>query len=166
MARLLVSPISTPVGRAVGQTFGVDSVQITPTLGNETDPLTPSARVVIGKRISNRAFLTFARALGNSSSERDQVIVLEYDQNDRLGWVITQNGDGTLRSRLPGPSQVLMRRCHHRTARTLVLLAIAVLCSRSSWAQSVGRPVRRAIGRRHPAAGRGQADRRCRAFSI
>ena len=30
-----------------------------------------------------------------------------------------------------------MRRCHHRTARTLVLLAIAVLCSRSSWAQSV-----------------------------
>ena len=30
-----------------------------------------------------------------------------------------------------------MRRCHHRTARTLVLLAITVLCSRSSWAQSV-----------------------------
>ena len=70
-------------------------MQITPTLGNETDPLTPSARVVIGKRISNRAYLTFARALGSSSSERDQIIVLEYDQNDRLGWVITQNGDGT-----------------------------------------------------------------------
>ena len=77
MARLLVSPISTPVSRALGQAFGVDSVQITPTLGNETDTLTPSARVVIGKRISTRAFLTFARALGNSSSERDQVIVLE-----------------------------------------------------------------------------------------
>ena len=95
MARLLVSPISTPVSRALGQAFGVDSVQITPTLGNETDTLTPSARVVIGKRISTRAFLTFARALGNSSSERDQVIVLEYDQNDRLGWVITQIGDGS-----------------------------------------------------------------------
>ena len=50
---------------------------------------------MIGKRISSRAFLTFARALGNSSSERDQVIVLEYDQNDRLGWVITQIGDGS-----------------------------------------------------------------------
>jgi len=93
--RMLLSPISTPVGRVLGQAFGVDSVQITPTLGNETDTLTPSARVVIGKRISTRAFLTFARALGNSSSERDQVIVLEYDQNDRLGWVITQIGDGS-----------------------------------------------------------------------
>jgi hypothetical protein len=95
MARLLVSPISAPVGRALGEAFGIDTVQITPTLGNETDSLTPSARVVIGKRISNRAYLTFARALGSSSSQRDQVIVLEYDQNDRLGWVVTQLGDGT-----------------------------------------------------------------------
>jgi hypothetical protein len=70
-------------------------VQITPSLGNETDTLTPSARVVIGKRISNRAYLTFARALGTSSSDRDQVIVLEYDQNERLGWVFTQLGDNT-----------------------------------------------------------------------
>ena len=95
MARLLVSPISTPVGRALGQAFGVDTVQITPMLGNETDTLTPSARVVIGKRISNRAYLTFSRSLGNSGSEYDQVIILEYDQNERLGWVVTQVGDGT-----------------------------------------------------------------------
>jgi hypothetical protein len=93
--RMLLGPISTPVGRALGEAFGIDTVQITPTLGNETDSLTPSARVVIGKRISNRAYLTFARALGNSSSSRDQVIVLEYDQNERLGWVVTQLGDGT-----------------------------------------------------------------------
>jgi translocation and assembly module TamB len=97
MARLLASPISTPVGRALGEAFGIDQVTITPTLGtgSETDPLSPSARVVIGKRISNRAYLTFARALGNSRSQGDQVLVLEYDQNDRLGWVLTQNGDGT-----------------------------------------------------------------------
>jgi TamB, inner membrane protein subunit of TAM complex len=95
MARLLVSPISTPVGRALGEAFGIDTVQITPTLGNESDALTPSARVVIGKRISNRAYLTFARALGTSSSTRDQILVLEYDQNDRVGWVLTQLGDGT-----------------------------------------------------------------------
>jgi hypothetical protein len=95
MTRLLTSPISAPVGRVFEQTFGIDTVQITPTLGNETDPLSPSARVVIGKRISTRAYLTFARALGSSSSQRDQILVLEYDQNDRLGWVITQNGDGT-----------------------------------------------------------------------
>jgi hypothetical protein len=95
LTRMLVSPISAPVGRALGEAFGVDSVQITPSLGNETDTLTPSARVVIGKRISNRAYLTFARALGTSSSDRDQVIVLEYDQNERLGWVFTQLGDNT-----------------------------------------------------------------------
>jgi autotransporter translocation and assembly factor TamB len=56
MARLLASPISTPVGRVLGETFGIDTVTITPTLGagSETDPLTPSARVD-RKRISNRA---------------------------------------------------------------------------------------------------------------
>jgi hypothetical protein len=94
-ARILTSPISSPVGRAMSEVLGIDTVQITPTIGNETDPLTPSARVVIGTRISSRAYLTFARALGTSSSQRDQILVLEYDQNDRLGWVLTQLGDGT-----------------------------------------------------------------------
>jgi TamB, inner membrane protein subunit of TAM complex len=93
MARLLVSPIATPVGRVIGEAFGIDTVQITPMLGNETDRLTPSARLIIGKRISNRAFLTFSRALGNSRD--DQILILEYDQNDRLGWVITRNTDAT-----------------------------------------------------------------------
>ena len=69
------------------------NVQITPTLGNETDPLTPSARLVIGRRVSNRVYLTYARSLGNT--QRDQILILEYDQSDRLGWVLTQNGDGT-----------------------------------------------------------------------
>ncbi|HUF46534.1 MAG TPA: hypothetical protein VMM93_01900, partial [Vicinamibacterales bacterium] len=48
---------------------------------------------VIGKRLSSRAYITFARALGNVV--RDQSIVLEYDQSDRLGWVLTQTGDHT-----------------------------------------------------------------------
>jgi translocation-and-assembly-module (TAM) inner membrane subunit TamB-like protein len=95
MGRLLVSPISSPVGRAVSEAFGIDTVQITPSIGNETDPLTPSARVVLGKRLSNRAYLTFARALGASSSQRDQILILEYEQNDRLGWVFTQVGEDT-----------------------------------------------------------------------
>ena len=95
MTRILASPFTAPVNRALGEAFGVDTVQITPMLGNESDPLTPSARVVIGKRISNRAYLTFTRALGTSSSQRDQTIVLEYDQNDRVGWVLTQLGDRT-----------------------------------------------------------------------
>lgn len=95
LIRMLGSPISAPVGRALGEAFGIDTVQITPTFGNEGDSFTPSARIVIGKRISTRAYLTFARALGSTSSNRDQVLVLEYDQNDRVGWVLTQIGDRT-----------------------------------------------------------------------
>jgi len=91
-SRLLTSPISAPVSRILGETFGVETV-IAPTFGTEGDPLTPSARLILGRRLSNRAYLTFARALG--SSQRDQIIILEYDQNERVGWVVTQNGDRT-----------------------------------------------------------------------
>ncbi|HXW05366.1 MAG TPA: translocation/assembly module TamB domain-containing protein [Vicinamibacterales bacterium] len=91
LARALTGSLAAPVNRAFEQ---IANVQITPTLsGNETDPLTPSARVIIGRRISNRAYLTYSRSLGNT--QRDQVLILEYDQNDRLGWILTQNGDGT-----------------------------------------------------------------------
>ncbi len=96
--RALTSVLSDEVGRVVEQTFGVDSFQITPLL---MDPyqqssrlnVNPSARVTIGKRISDRIYLTYARSL--SSSTRDEIILLEYDQNDRLGWVLSQNEDRT-----------------------------------------------------------------------
>jgi hypothetical protein len=92
LGRALTSPATAPVTRAIEQSTGA-TVLITPTFGNETDPLTPSARLVIGRRISNSVYLTFARSLGNT--QRDQILILEYDQNDRLGWVLSQNGDGT-----------------------------------------------------------------------
>jgi hypothetical protein len=96
--RALTGVLSNEVGRVVEQTFGVDTFQITPLL---TDPyqqssrlsVNPSARVTIGKRISDRVYLTYARSL--SSSERDEIILLEYDQSDRLGWVLSQNEDRT-----------------------------------------------------------------------
>lgn len=93
-ARLLTGGLSAPVNRAVEQTLGVD-LQITPSIGgSETDPLTPSARLILGKRLSSRAYVTFARPLGTAAGAT-QILVLEYDQNDRVGWVITQNGDRT-----------------------------------------------------------------------
>lgn len=93
-ARLIASPISGPVRRVVEETFGLDTAQISPNFGaSETDPLTFSPRLILGKRLSPRAFLTFSRALG--TTDRNQIIVLEYDQNDRLGFVITQNSDRT-----------------------------------------------------------------------
>jgi autotransporter translocation and assembly factor TamB len=93
-ARLLTSPISSGVGRAVEQTLGVDSVQITPLANTTTtQSLNPAARLTIGKRISRRAFLTYSRALNAAYNE--QIILLEYDQSDRWSWVLSQNGDQT-----------------------------------------------------------------------
>ncbi|HEX7087076.1 MAG TPA: translocation/assembly module TamB domain-containing protein [Vicinamibacterales bacterium] len=97
-AQLLVSPISSGVTRVVEQTFGINTFQITPSL---TDPaaqssrLIPGARLTIGKRISNRVYVTFSQSLSASTTTRDQVILLEYDQNDRLSWVLSQNEDRT-----------------------------------------------------------------------
>jgi hypothetical protein len=92
--RLLASPFSAPVGKVAEEVLGRGAtVLITPNIGTDTDPLAASARLVIGKRLSSRAYLTFAHALGNSNRER--ILVLEYDQNDRIAWIITQNGDST-----------------------------------------------------------------------
>jgi hypothetical protein len=91
-SRLLASPFSAPVGKIAEEVLGSGAtVLIRPTIGTDADPFETSAYLVIGKRISSRAYLTFSQTLGNSTRER--IIVLEYDQNDRVGWIITQNGD-------------------------------------------------------------------------
>jgi translocation and assembly module TamB len=92
-ARLLASPIASGVGRVVEQTLGIDSVQIMPSFIDPSQQLNPTARVTIGKRISNRLFLTYSRLLTNAS--QDQIILLEYDQTDHLSWILSQNGDNT-----------------------------------------------------------------------
>lgn len=96
-ARLLASPISSGVGRVVEQAIGVDSVQITPLLSDlsaqESSRLTPSARLTVGKRISNRFYITYSRAL--NASTRDEIILLEFTQSDRFSWVVSQNEDRT-----------------------------------------------------------------------
>jgi hypothetical protein len=92
-AIILGQPISGPVEDVVGRVLGGGTtVQIIPGFGSggEGDPFLASARVVIGQRISNRVYLTYARALGTT---REQIIVLEFDQSDRLSWIITQNVD-------------------------------------------------------------------------
>jgi translocation and assembly module TamB len=95
--RLLASPISSEVGRVVEQTLGVDTVQISPSLGDisalQSARLNPSARFTIGKRLSDRFYLTYSRAL--STSSRDQIILVEYTQSDRLAWIVSQNEDRT-----------------------------------------------------------------------
>lgn len=95
-ARQLANPISSNVQKVVEQTFGLDSVQITPYLVDPSQQavrFSPGARLTIGKRISDRIYLTYSRSL--TSAAQDQVILLEYDQNDRLSWILTQNEDRT-----------------------------------------------------------------------
>ena len=52
-----------------------------------------AARLTIGKRLSERIYLTYSRSL--SSSTRDQIILLEYDQTDRFSWILSRNEDRT-----------------------------------------------------------------------
>ena len=47
--------------------------------------------LTIGKRISERAFLTFSRSLNTTFN--DQIIQLEFDASDRLYWLISRNED-------------------------------------------------------------------------
>ena len=95
--QLIAGPVSSEVGRIVEQTFGVDTFQLTPSVidpySQSTRGLNPSARVTIGKRISERVYLTFSRNL--SSSNNDQILLLEYDENDRLSWILSRNEDAT-----------------------------------------------------------------------
>jgi translocation and assembly module TamB len=96
-ARLLAGPIAGPVSELVESALGRGAtVQIAPSFGTEADPLSPSARLIIGKRLSDRAYLTLARALGGTAAGvRDTIITVEYDQNDRVGFVLTQTGNNT-----------------------------------------------------------------------
>ena len=96
-ARLLTSPLSSGVGRVVEESFGVDTFQITPSLGDlsaqQSAQVFPTARLLIGKRISDRAHVTFSGTL--TGANQDIIVVFEYDQTDRLSWILSQNEDRT-----------------------------------------------------------------------
>ena len=95
-AQLLAAPISSRVGSVVQRALPglVDTVQLTPLLPESGDALrfNATARVTLGKRISNRVYLTYSRTLAT----QDEILVLEYDQNDRVSWVLSRNEDRTL----------------------------------------------------------------------
>ena len=95
-ARALTGVFSSEVSRVVEQAFGVDTFQITPSL---QDPnlqsarnIDPGMRLTVLKRLSERIYLTYSRSL--SSATRDQVILIEFDQTDRLSWILWRNEDG------------------------------------------------------------------------
>jgi hypothetical protein len=73
--------------------LGVDTFQLTPSLGNPlvTAGLNRRGRLTFGKRVSERLYLTFSRSLG--SSVNDQIVLLEYEESDRLSWILSRNED-------------------------------------------------------------------------
>src|SRR6185436_3795648 len=94
--RALTGSVTSEVGRVAQQAFGVDTFQLTPSLvdpNTQSSRFDPGARLTIGKRLSERLYLTYSRSL--SSSTRDQIILLEYDQTDQFSWILSRNEDGT-----------------------------------------------------------------------
>jgi autotransporter translocation and assembly factor TamB len=92
----LAAPISAEVGKVVEQTFGVDTFQLSPSFVDPTNlqpsaRLNPTARLTIGKRISDRVYLTFSRSLGTIGN--DQIVLLEIDGSDRVSWILSRNED-------------------------------------------------------------------------
>jgi hypothetical protein len=92
----ITGTVSSEVGKVVEQTFGVDTFQLTPSFIDPYAPqasarLNPTARVTIGKRISDRVYLTFSRSLGTTIN--DQIVLLEYEAGDRLSWILSRNED-------------------------------------------------------------------------
>jgi translocation and assembly module TamB len=91
----LTTPISAEVGRVVEQTFGVNTFQLTPSFvdpySTQTGRINPTARLTIGKRISDKVYLTFSRSLNTTTN--DQIILLEIEQSDLVSWVLSRNED-------------------------------------------------------------------------
>jgi translocation and assembly module TamB len=96
VSRALTGVVSSPIGRAVEQALGCDTFQLSTSLldvNQQSARLDPAARVTCGKRLRDNIFLTYSRSL--SSATRDQIIMLEIDQTDRLTWILSRNEDGT-----------------------------------------------------------------------
>ena len=96
-ARLLTSPLSSGVGRVVEESFGVDTFQITPSARR-------SLGAAVGAAAAHRAAAHRQADLRPGArhpvrtltgANQDIIVVLEYDQNDRLSWILSQNEDRT-----------------------------------------------------------------------
>jgi autotransporter translocation and assembly factor TamB len=91
----ITGTLSSEVGKVVEQTFGVDTFQLSPSFidpySQQTSRLNPTARLTIGKRISDRVYLTYSRSLGTTIN--DQIVLLEIESSDRLSWILSRNED-------------------------------------------------------------------------
>lgn len=91
-AIILTSAVSSQVGQFLEKTMLVDTLNITPILGGDAVRLNPTARLTLGKRLSPTLYLTYSRALSGS---QDEIILLEFEQSDKVSWILSRNEDRT-----------------------------------------------------------------------
>jgi translocation and assembly module TamB len=92
-AILLTSVVSERVGEFLEKTMLIDTLNITPLLGGDAArALNPTARLTLGKRISRYVYLTYSRAV---SGPQEEIILLEFEQSDRISWILSRNEDRT-----------------------------------------------------------------------
>jgi TamB, inner membrane protein subunit of TAM complex len=92
---LMASPFTATVGTVVERATGINT-QIVPVLlgGDPTlQQLNPTARVTLGYRLSPRVYLTYSRTLSNVSVQQNEIILIEFDQNDQISWLLSRNED-------------------------------------------------------------------------
>jgi hypothetical protein len=90
-AQILASPISAQVGNVVQRTIPGSSISIAPVLSSSiaNDQLSPAAKLVYSQRVSERLFLTYT----TTHRLQEDIILLEYEQNERVSWVLSRNED-------------------------------------------------------------------------
>jgi hypothetical protein len=89
---LLTSPISATVGSAV-QRVTTLTAQIVPVLyGNEANlqQINPSARIILGRPISDRIYVSWSHSLSGSQND---IVLVQYNQTDQVSWLFSRNED-------------------------------------------------------------------------
>ncbi len=93
LEQFLLSPATNVLSNAFERAFALSTFQLTPSLFDAYQRLNPTAQVTIAKQLSSRAFLTIRRSL--YAPQEDAIFMLEYDQSDRISWVLSRNEDRT-----------------------------------------------------------------------
>jgi len=60
--------------------------------GNEADlqQISPSARIILGRPISDRIYVSWSHSL---SGAQNDIVLVQYDQTDQVSWVFSRNED-------------------------------------------------------------------------
>ena len=94
-AIFLASPFTATVGTVVERATGITTAIVPVLQGTDAtlQQINPTARVTLGYRVSQRVYVTYSRTLSNVSTQQNEIILVEFDQNDQISWVLSRNED-------------------------------------------------------------------------